>query len=384
MSKPKLSSHIDQKYKDVSTKEIYSFLEADNDIIYSAITPNLVIRGKSNGKTKIVRYLEEFVADVGTTSTSAFIRQQSPSGKLILERTNLARYFIGVMNFPGLNDSAHEFSEGVQLLRDCMVELGLMHSQNIVDPLGKYFNGKEHNYECFNRLIEVLRKRLTVENFTKRIRRRKEQSKRQFDSGRKYIASLFHRHSRILVLRVDFGYRDGIDNLDEPFTSKKSIEEVRFDFHRFLNNRRSNQIFDHLIGYIWKLEQGVTKGYHFHTILFFDGSIVHKDEYIAQKIGEYWQDSVTKGAGLFHNCNRYKKGYRKLGIGMINHDDHELRDNLLSALIYLTKSEQYLRVRTPGFRTFGTGLVKERNSRAGRPRRGSGGALDADVIPQLS
>lgn len=34
-----------------------------------------------------------------------------------------------------------------------------------------------------------------------------------------------------------------------------------------------------MVGHIWKLEEGTTKGYHFHLMFFFDGSKVQHDAY---------------------------------------------------------------------------------------------------------
>ena len=65
-------------------------------------------------------------------------------------------------------------------------------------------------YEIFNELVVCLRRAMTDEGFIarRRRRRRREQGRRHFISGKTYIHEIFVRYSRLLVLRIDFGYRD--------------------------------------------------------------------------------------------------------------------------------------------------------------------------------
>lgn len=374
-----LNHHANRLYEDLSTDDVYDSLESEDDFVYGALTPNSLVKGLSSGKTKPARQLEKFISDTAKSSSPAYVvKGRRKNGEPILDPLPLARYFQRVMVFPWMDDHAHEFSEEIQLVRDCHDELGLC-GKKISDPLNRPFPDELdglYGYEYFNKLIEKLRVRLNDHNFKERRRIRKERSKRQFKKGCEYIDALRERYLRLLVLRIDFSYRDGVDSASNEST--RSLQDVHDDFERFLYNRRSNRLFKYLVGYIRKLEYGTTKGYHFHTFLFFDGSKVHKDEYRAQQIGEkYWQESITKGAGLFHNCNRYKNRYRKLGIGMIHRDDQEKRENLLLALAYVTKSDQYLRTRASGFKLFTTGQVKPRLSAAGRPRRSADAVHEA-------
>lgn len=55
------------------------------------------------------------------------------------------------------------------------------------------------------------------------------------------------------------------------------------------------------VGYVWKLEYGPEKGYHMHLLVFFDGSMVRKDQALAYLIGKYWsgEHTVPKGEVSF-------------------------------------------------------------------------------------
>ncbi|MAH32309.1 MAG: hypothetical protein CMG78_09775, partial [Marinobacter sp.] len=50
--------------------------------------------------------------------------------------------------------------------------------------------------------------------------------------------------------------------------------------------------FTHLLSHAWSLEQGEDNGgFHCHLLLIFDGSKHYKDSYLADQVGQKWQDS---------------------------------------------------------------------------------------------
>ncbi|MCY1462462.1 hypothetical protein D9M71_802370 [compost metagenome] len=107
-------------------------------------------------------------------------------------------------------------------------------------------------------------------------------------------------------------------------------------------------------------------------LIFLDGSKVREDVVIAKMIGEHWNSVVTEGKGIYFNCNAKKSNYKFCGVGMINHFDLELRENLLrKAVIYITKPDYYKKIVVPGNgRAFGKGVIpKMTGARRGRPRR---------------
>ncbi len=218
-------------------------------------------------------------------------------------------------------------------------------------------------------MVQNIQSAARTSTFQQALNNAKRNAKKNYDDLVLYIDSLFARYSRLLVIRVDFAYRMGnaIQSKDE-ITGK--YQEAKSDFQRFLNNRKANRLFNHLVGYIWKLEYGLEKGFHYHVLLFYNGAKVRQDEKIAMLIGEYWKNNITSGRGLYYNCNASKSKYRSLGIGMINHDDVNLKDTLFKAAKYLTKVDHYARFLTPDKdRTFGRGEIKNSNQRRGRPRR---------------
>ena len=259
------------------------------------------------------------------------------------------------------------YSPSVALFFDvCITKYGLMPGDfcgnpNAYSPVFQMTQG-----EFFNKLIEEFYVAMSQRGFKRKMYARNEAIERGRRSGEEYIGALFEKWSRLLVIRIDFGFHSDKPLL--PHTTR--LHEAQEHLLRFLNNKRGKRLYASVVGYIWRLEYGKEKGYHYHLIFFFDGSKVRKDEYIASKIGEDWIE-VTDGKGIYHNCNAHKQKYKRLGIGMISHEDREKRQNLLNVLAYMHKEEQTLREKhLSKTHCWGRGaLPKARRSGAGRPRR---------------
>lgn len=79
------------------------------------------------------------------------------------------------------------------------------------------------------------------------------------------------------------------------------------DRDRFFENRRGADrlLFDRMVGYIWKLEQGGRHcANHFHCIFFLDPAKLTQAELCQLKclIGDRWR-RVTRGQGLMYDCH---------------------------------------------------------------------------------
>lgn len=215
-----------------------------------------------------------------------------------------------------------------------------------------------------NAFLAYIREQCRSRPFNRRVSDREKNVNHNFESCKAYVERLFECYSRMVIIRVDLGYQTGFGLIGD-------FAKARKDLDKLLNNRRSNKLFKDMVGYIWKLEYGEKKGFHFHCIFFFNGEHVQKDSYYASMIGKYWVDKITNGTGTMYNCNMQKHKYRHCGIGVVSHSDHEKRDNLLRAIRYLTKKEQFLRIKLPGrYRVFGRGEMPPLPfQKLGRPRK---------------
>ncbi|WP_273973642.1 YagK/YfjJ domain-containing protein [Serratia ureilytica] len=183
-----------------------------------------------------------------------------------------------------------------------------------------------------------------------------------------YVDHLFERHARLLVVRVDLSWRK--DFVKNQTISTAMARQHRQHRQRLFKRVKSHPLFQHCLGYIWKLEYGQYKGFHYHMCFFFDGSKVRGDITLARHIGELWEKEITNGQGLYFNCNAIASTYAQSGIGDIHYTDQTKRAVLQKVIAYITKVDTAVRLSLPqGARTFGRGecILRKKETR-GRPR----------------
>ncbi|MFC6282094.1 YagK/YfjJ domain-containing protein [Polaromonas aquatica] len=248
------------------------------------------------------------------------------------------------------------YSVEVQLFYESCAE-----QQFILDDLDPYRVTPEQAL-LFNDLVLCIRRIYRHSIYTKLIEDRKVLTESQKILYKGYVSGLFRSYSKLMVLRVDLGYR----------ANAGTIEQLQTHRDLFFHNRRSNGLFEFMVGYIWMMEFGSERGPHLHLLLFFNGQRVNKDGHYAMGVCSYWNRIVGITAWA-HSSNLNKKALLlqgKCGIGLIDHRDERMIHNLNSVIDYLFKMEQHLPYRpTKNFRTMGRGeLVECDGSVRGRPR----------------
>jgi hypothetical protein len=223
--------------------------------------------------------------------------------------------------------------------------------------------------DILNEFIEAIRIEGNSKQFKLMLNDFKRSSNKNYRELLLYIKQLFKKHSRLLVLRIDFGYKKELfsPNATETPVSYDEFRKHRELLFRHLSSELPNKC---MVGYAWKMEYGLDKSYHIHAMLFLDGSKVREDVTIARIIGEHWNADITEGKGLYYNCNAFKGNYKSCGIGMINYHETASYEGLRKAALYMTKPDYYIRVLMPeNGRSFGKGIMPEENtSTKGRPR----------------
>ena len=261
----------------------------------------------------------------------------------------------------------HDFTPCVKMFFECTKE----HAQAFYfrrNP--RFFDGDPSIViESLNSVVERIRAAVRGCAFKAEQNAHRRLSNKNYKSLVNYVDAIFEEWSRVLVLRVDLGYSKPV--VLRSFREGLQFERVKEHREKFLRLLRRKLPPKTLLGHAWKLEFGLSKSYHYHCIFFLDGSKLREDVAWARTIGELWVERVTEGQGIYYNCNRAKGNYRACGIGMIEHFDKSMRNNLQKAAVYLTKVEYYMRIATEGrARTFGRGeMPKRKIKKRGRPRR---------------
>lgn len=272
----------------------------------------------------------------------------------------------------------HEFNPYINIffrsvlsteLMESIEQLGSLNKQHDQYQLGGDYLVIQELMTRMHACIAQMMHEFQTNAFKKLIYNAHRASKKNHDGMLGYIDSLFGHYAQLLVLRLDLSYHQGNYIITDADRTHK-YREAKSDFKHLLNNSGMNSLFEHMVGYIWSLEYGPDKGFHYHLILFFDGSKVRQDITLAKMVGEYWVWTITKGRGVYWNCNANKNNYAHCGIGMIHYSDTEKRAYLKQAAAYLIKVDHYARMLAPGNgRTFGRGeILPPRTNGAGRPR----------------
>jgi hypothetical protein len=227
----------------------------------------------------------------------------------------------------------------------------------------------DDHWTAFIELLVTLHRNGNRAGFKAKLINADKQIKYREQEYTSFVQALFNAHSRIVVLRIDLEYQKAI-------ARTVSLSEALDDLDHLVTNMRNNAMFDHMVGYIFKVEYGVDRGIHIHSVLFFNGSLRNGANHIghAKQIGEYWQNKITLGRGTYWNVNANIELYRQkgiCGIGLIYWHECDLQANLLDMVIhYVCKEQQMIRSDAEPYRK----IIRKQHSpkinefRRGRPR----------------
>lgn len=228
-----------------------------------------------------------------------------------------------------------------------------------------------------NTFIQLIREQMSSAEVKSVIQSRVKNCELNLKSCRRLINGYFNTWGKLLVLRIDFGFKvpeeilspNHYDDLKNAFHSLNNLMFLKEQMSRFLNNRRHHKVLSKIKGYILKFEHGIKKGFHCHAIFILNGNRHAKDGYFATELTKYWEQ-LTNGQGCTYNCHMAKQKYRNLGIGMILHTDIDKRDALDNCLKYLCKQDQYFMFKPlKGTKTIQISQAPKPRSNAGRPRK---------------
>ena len=170
--------------------------------------------------------------------------------------------------------------------------------------------------------------------------RRNQQKTR--DSLFGYATDLKAIYPKLMVIRVDFGYKQSVSRTNLP------LQRIEDDWEQLLWYIKI-KFSDSFAGYAVKFEHGEAKGLHAHSAFFLDGNVVRTDARIARIFGEYWESEVTQGLGVHFNCNTsdYKATLKVCGLGTFTGQEPAFRDGMWIIADYLSKPDVMVRLMLP-------------------------------------
>lgn len=292
--------------------------------------------------------IDRFVSKALSTNTLAY--DIDPDGVKPLRMRELG-FDLGYLRqmidlFDGRVD--YDFSENLCLFIDAchdiaLDDLGTKFVCQVPDGMG--FLDEPH---CFNLLVERIRELGSDIRYRRKVSDRGYGANCKASTVQEYVTRVMDRYARTLVVRVNLYYRCEI-------RQRLKVEDVFADVDQLVKAQRYNQTFEYLTGYILRVEQGDDQGFHIHAAFFFDGSKVCREFYKAEQIGRLWED-ITRGRGYWHDSGRSWSGEdSERGTGMFRRDDLRGREAVCKLMTYLTKGDQYLRIRPARARVYRTG-----------------------------
>lgn len=216
--------------------------------------------------------------------------------------------------------------------------------------------------EALHRYVDKLRERVQSAAFKDDLHTIARRCRKNYRESIKYVRSIFrHRGTRHLAIRLDLAY-NMVDSHCVSVPTTISAADARKHMAAFVRYLRRKYP---VTGYVWSLEYGLFRGYHFHFLIFLNGHL-HQQDSIAWQLGKIWEGRITDGMGIFFNCNATT--YWKRGVGMIRAEDTVKRDILeMNVLPYLTKADFLSSIK--GGRWFDKGdMPTSSQTTSGRPR----------------
>ncbi|MFC7091159.1 hypothetical protein ACFQH5_16565 [Halomonas salifodinae] len=331
-----------------------------------------VLQGKDKHFVEHLRRAEALVKGVAAHRESHFEVIQGKQGRLKMFRSLHGQELIKLVK-KGCYPRCHQLS-----VVDQNPFVGVYHRvvkkwEDELRDMARYGvmkGGVTQTVNIMNRIIDDLRRevgRPAIKTFAKRVDRSAK------ERGRKAVAIIdkcFEHRSRLLVLRVDLGYRKGrfIDSHD----FSKDLEEVKQHWAALSSDLKKGLVVPNVMEVFGKVEYGVLSGFHFHMVIIMKGAEHQEDINYAKMVGQYWCQEMVGEEGRYFNCNRIKHRYKRLGVGEINYYEKEKIAALKEVVIgYVVKSDYYMSALSPSKKTFfQLSCTKPKlGGKRGRPRR---------------
>ncbi|MGZ3752427.1 MAG: hypothetical protein ACXVAU_14190 [Mucilaginibacter sp.] len=255
-----------------------------------------------------------------------------------------------LLSFPG-----HKFNPYIGLLLTSYYQLTEKYGNtadlgviaNYLDSLhelkpNKNYDNLTHKINVINELIDNVKSQLASEKFKESVAKHNRKLRQNCDSSDKYIDGLLKKYPKLIAVHLEVFNKFDIYN--SPTSDiRNQLLQAKKDLKRFLNNKRSNKLLNHRVGYMWKLDYRPVKGICSNIVLFFDDSILKEYPHIEKDISEYWLKTINKKTA------KNQETFMPQHINITTYRD-ELKRNI-SKLINLN---YYVKIDL-GVRTFGKG-----------------------------
>ena len=319
------------------------------------------VDGKTLSQADACILIERVVKRIIRFKQSPYFVKYDASGVARIHERPAGKILRSAVSTLGLLGTQYDYSEHVALFLNACWTISSIYGLDL-KPLSRagYELDVQHA-EMMNEISLKVKSDANDEWFKRAPMDRRWETRCKLDAIAKYTAQVLRSYTKTTIVRLDLSYL-------ADTKSKVTIDDVFAHLGELLRRKDYDKIFEHLVGYAWAMEQGVSKGFHIHVAFMYKGSRVNADIARGFRIADLWEE-ITGGLGYTYVCNAHPERYDadKLGIGVIKRADTKPCVNAINAMTYLTKDYQYLRMKPSGRRTFGTGVAQDVKYKLGHP-----------------
>lgn len=120
-----------------------------------------------------------------------------------------------------------------------------------------------------------------------------------------------------------------------------SLKRITEDCQQLLDGVRAIPGLENCVGAIWQLGYGRMKGYYLEMIFFCSAGRAGTGPVLAQCLGEYWQQTVTKGDGRYFIDTRERTVYEYPGCLYVAECDKAMLEQVGLMLTFMTEADLY-------------------------------------------
>lgn len=313
--------------------------------------------------------VERFVEKVISCDLPAFSVGVSNSGKRAITITSIGKALLKQLQHLWFFDCYHDYAERPYAFLAACWDAEDQFGIRLPSLAGVSAKPSDY-YAELNWIIERIRLFKKFGFYSRGISDRRYESRQRTYRLVGHVSNLLYRYSKLVLVRVDIGYRKEVRHLF-------NMDSLIADRERLFDLRWTTPCFDNLLGYAWAIEEGIRKGPHCHLLLIFDGSKIRADIRLAEGICQLWDSEVCEGRGCSWNSNAKKHEFDHVGIGMIERADANACSKATYFATYLTKDPygidqrrdpQFVRMKPHGARVFGTSQDDFPSVKRGRPQ----------------
>lgn len=292
--------------------------------------------------------IKSLVQAIEHSDTLAFRIMRKRSGYEQVEQTGLSHYFTNIQQMFNLFDDRvpYDYNEHLQAFREACEDIGLEPSSDGPVCLNESGTHWLSHYQSMSVLAVRIRELTLQQWYQRRPGDRSFESRKQEMEIKAHTDAVLSLYSRTAIIRANLYYRTEAQ-------ARLRVKQVFAHLDALIRKHSRHPTFEHLIGYIYAVEQGDRndgRGYHIHAAYFFNSNQVCRDVWKAIEVSELWEE-ITRGQGFAHSCNHDKEQYGdKLGIGQIQRRDQSIRSHTHEAMKYLVKDDQHLCLKPAGAR----------------------------------